>query len=97
METEYRKRIDEALRSDDPEGQLIELAKAFKVEGMGQYEMYFVFEEPYVEVQEVGGNAADDALTEVLSLIWGWCSRSIALFPENMTNKKAWEYRQSRQ
>ena len=75
-----RKRIIEALRIVDWGDTLLELAKELKSEGMGKEEMYALFLSLCTDYDEDIHEKENNALTDTMDFISGWCAKEKRLF-----------------
>ena len=71
--------IEEALRSEQPEQQLIALVLRMKETGADQAEIYALFESQLLRHRN-SNEAFSDVLASVMDRIVGWCSPDLRLF-----------------
>ena len=86
-------RFESALREDS----LHELTRAFIAEGLSQLEIYDLFIQMFVLVQDENCEADIDKVCDELELIWGWCHPSVAWFEHILTNEEVDQYRHARE
>jgi len=85
MTDAYQSRFEAAIHSPDPCSAFDDLAKALKIEGVGQVAMYHLFAE--YQVKTSGNDPLNDAVLDTMDLIWGggW-AKGRALFDRELTS-----------
>jgi hypothetical protein len=73
-------RIERALQRQDAEKALVQLAREMKAEGLGQREMYQLFESQLLHHRTDSDESAYDALANTMDRIVGWCHPAERLF-----------------
>jgi hypothetical protein len=73
-------RIERALQAQDAEEALVQLAREMKTEGLGQREMYHLFEAQLLHRRSDSDESAYDALANTMDRIVGWCHPAQRLF-----------------
>lgn len=96
MNDEIEKRIEVALKTSDPDAELMNLVKELKTKGWSQLETYDVFETYMFSLQAAGQEKDSDIVCEVVSCIYGWCGESFQLFGRSMSNKEIKKYREGK-
>lgn len=71
--------IEAALESDDPAGQLRELALRLKQNGVSQRAIYDLFDAFRARLAD-GQHTGCDAILDTMDLIVGWCGSDQAIF-----------------
>ena len=73
-------RVESALEESSPTQSLFALARAFKVEGMSQLEMYQLFDNYRAKHEADTDETKYDAILDTLDIICGWCGSHARLF-----------------
>ncbi|MEM6692242.1 MAG: hypothetical protein AAF664_22625 [Planctomycetota bacterium] len=71
--------IETALESDDPTGQLRELALQLKRDGVSQHTIHDLFDAFRARLSD-GEQPGYDAILDTMDQIVGWCSSDHAIF-----------------
>lgn len=87
MSDEARRRLLQAIDSAEPASTVPDLARALRVEGMGQVAMYRLFSEQQQRLS--GEDPRYDAVVDAMDLIWGggW-AKGGALFDEELNDER---------
>ena len=75
-------RLEGALR----DGTLNEVATAFRDEGVGQRELYELFDAFRARLRTAGREDDENAVMDVMDRIVGWCGPSAKLVPDSTRN-----------
>ena len=94
MNEEIEKRIEDALKTSDPETELTNLVKELKTKGWSQFKTYDVFETHMFSLQAIGREKDSDIVGEVVTDIYGWCGENTKLFGRTMSNEEIRKYRE---
>jgi hypothetical protein len=75
-------RIERALRSTEPVNELRALVLSLRAEGQSQDAILQLFEGARQELRQMNCDADEDAVTDVMDFLVGWCSPHMKLPPE---------------
>ena len=75
-------RIEHALRSTEPVNELRALVLSLMAEGQSQDAILQIFEGARQELRQADREADEDAVTDVMDFLVGWCSPHMKLPPE---------------
>jgi len=81
--------FDDALRSADPLGGLRALVREFSAKGQTQAEILGIFETQRARLLIAGRETDQDAVTDVMDFIIGWCSPHSRLFESPACARRA--------
>lgn len=74
-------RIQDALTSADPLGQLRSLVRTLQAEGHAQDAILSLFETARRQLREAGRDKDEDVVMEAMDFLVGWCSPHMSLKP----------------
>ena len=84
MHPNLKKKLLQALKSEEPVDNLINLIKSLKTKCWSQQHVYDLFEELLEYTIDNGTGEQADAIREVLDYIAGWCNSPMRLFDDIM-------------
>jgi hypothetical protein len=96
MNSEINNRLDESLKSANPNQELLKLVEEFRNQGWSQLDIYDVFESYIFSLDDLGREAESEIITEVIERIYGWCSPHLKLFPKTLSNEEIARYREAK-
>lgn len=96
IDNKIKSRLDDALKSSEPEAKLIKLVGKTKKRRWNQLRVYDVFETYMFWLEEQKRQVEADIVTEVVSYIYGWCTENLKLFPHTLSNDEIKNYRESK-
>lgn len=96
MNSEIRNRLDESLKSSNPNQELLKLVEELKTMGWSQLDIYDVFETYMFSLDNANRRDESDIVYEVVERIYGWCSPHSRLFPKELSNEEIAKYREAK-
>ena len=96
--SEHICRFEAAMRADHPFESLHALAVSLRDEGLSQFDLYLLFERFFIFIQdnEPKNEVLYETITDIMDLIWGWCSPGRGLFETTIDQNEFDRYRERR-
>lgn len=101
MNEQFRQEMKDIVQAPDAslniiEAQLVELVQRWKEQGFEQLEAFDLIHDYRNSTLDTTPDAITDAIDNVLDRIWSWCSPTVRLFPDSMTNEIWDEYKREK-
>ena len=96
MKSEIKNRLDESLKSTNPNQELLKLVEELKTKDWSQLDIYDVFESYMFSLDKADRKVESDIVYEVVEKIYGWCSPHLRLFPKELSNEEIAMYREAK-